>query len=350
MMSRLSHILVVLILLSVFACKDKKETSGKKTTAERPLPQVDGYIVKSESFAETIEVPGSIVANEVTEVHPEVPGRIVQLNVREGQQVARGTLLAKIFDGDLQAQLRKLQTQLEIAKVNEGRASKLLEIQGISRQDYDASLLTVRNIEADIAIIRTEISRTEVRAPFSGKLGLRDISPGAYVTQASVIATINQVSTLKIDFTVPEKYTSRIYNGLVVNFTVDGVDRQYSAKVVATESNVSVENRNLRVRAVVNSATQGLVPGAFAKVHVDFSPNAHAIFVPTNAIVPTARGKQVIVYTDGKALFNEVETGVRDSSRIEITKGLKQGDTVVVTGIMAMKPEGKIKINKIVNQ
>jgi membrane fusion protein, multidrug efflux system len=336
-----------IIALAIFACNHDKNDNAK--ARQKPVPKVDAYIVKTENFTEIIEVPGSVVANEVTEIHPEVSGRVVALNVREGQYVSKGSLLAKIYDADLQAQLHKLLAQLNIAKMNEQRASELLKIQGISRQDYDASLLNVRNIEADMAIIRTSIVRTEVRAPFNGKMGLKGISPGAYVTPSTVIATINQVSTIKIDFSVPEKYTGRIYDGQVVTFKVEGNNKEYSAKVKATESNVDITNRSLTVRAVVNSATTGLIPGVFAKVRVDFLPNPNAIFVPSQSLVSTARGKQVILFTGGNALFDNVETGIRDSSRVEVTKGLKSGDTILVTGIMAVKPNSKIEIRKIVN-
>lgn len=346
-LSKVYHTFFLVALFFLIACGAKKEEPKKPQ--QRPVPKVDGYIVRTESFAESIEVPGSIVANEVTEIHPEVSGRIIRLNVREGQFVSKGASLAKIYDGDLQAQLRKLQAQLAIANTNESRAAQLLKIEGISKQDYDATFLTVRNLQADIDIIRTEIAKTEVRAPFNGKMGLKEISPGAYVTPASVIATLNQVSTLKVDFSVPEKYTSRIASGQIVNFSIEGNDKVYTARVVATESNVNITNRSLTVRAVVNSGTQALLPGSFAKVTINFAPRANAIFVPSQAIVPTARGKQVIIYNNGKALFNNVEIGSRDSSRVEVTSGLKGGDTILVTGIMATKPDSKVEIRKIVN-
>ncbi|MGJ7032950.1 efflux RND transporter periplasmic adaptor subunit [Niabella hirudinis] len=346
-MNRFPTLLFLLLTLSILACNEKKKPapSGQKKDAAR----VDAFIVKTESFAENIETPGTIVANEVTEIHPEVSGRVVQLHLREGQFVSQGTVLAKIYDGDLQAQLKKLESQLAIAKVNEDRARQLVGIQGISKQDYDNSVLTLQNIQADMALIRTEISRTVVRAPFSGKMGLKAISPGAYVTPATVIATINQTSTLKIDFVVPEKYTTKIAAGQIVSFTVEGNNTNYTAKVMATESNVAVSNRSLTVRAQVTGPVQGLIPGAFAKVKIGFAPKNNAIFIPTQSILPTARGKQVILVSNGKALFSDVETGSRDSARIEITRGLKTGDTVLVTGVMATKPHAKVNINKIVN-
>lgn len=346
-----ASLIACLITATAFllSCGGGKKEDPKGAAKKRPSPKVDGYVIKTEAFSENIEVPGTVVANEVTEIHPEVSGRIVSLNVREGQYVGKGTVLAKIYDGDLQAQLRKLQSQLNTAKLNENRASQLLKIQGISKEEYDGTLLNVRNIEADMSIIRTEISRTVVRSPFSGKMGLKGISPGAYVTPAAVIATINQTSTLKLDFSIPEKYTSRISNGQIVTFTTEGNDREYSARVSATESNINEASRSLTIRSVVNSGMDGLVPGSFAKVKVRFAPKSNAIFVPANAIVPTAKGKQVIISIDGKAIFNDVQTGIRDSSRVEIMSGLKPGDTILVTGLMSTQPNDKINFGKIIN-
>ena len=148
-----------------------------------------------------------------TEIHPEISGRVVQLNVSEGRNVSSGSLLAKLYDGDLQAQLKKLQVQLQIANQNEQRSSQLLKIQGISQQDYDASLLNVNNIKADIEIIRTSITKTEIQCAINGKVGLKNISIGAFVTPTTIVATIQQNEILKLDFSVPEKYTSQIKTG-----------------------------------------------------------------------------------------------------------------------------------------
>ncbi|MFT4093673.1 MAG: efflux RND transporter periplasmic adaptor subunit [Niabella sp.] len=337
-----------MLCLLFTACGEKKSSSKNKGITKRAAPHLDAYIVKTEPYSARVEVPGSVVANEVTEIHPEVSGRVVQLHITEGAVVSSGALLAKIYDGDLQAQLRKLQSQLAIAKSNEERASQLLQIQGISKNDYDASLLNLNNIRADIDVVKTEISRTEVRAPFSGKIGLKNISPGAYVTPATVIAAINQVSDLKLDFSIPEKYISDITNGQNVDFTVQGNNQVYHATVYATQSNVQLENRSLVVRARVTGKKEGLVPGAFAKVRIDFSPDANAIFVPSQSVIPTIKGKQVVLYKTGKAFFADVEVGARDSARVEVTRGLKVGDTVLTSGVMSLNPDDKINIGKLV--
>jgi membrane fusion protein (multidrug efflux system) len=342
-------ILLIIILLASCGKKEKKRTEMAAGPNRQTVMRVDGYLVKPELFSENIEVPGSIVANETTEIHPEVSGRIVRLNVAEGKYVSRGTLLAKLYDGDLVAQLNKLQIQLSIAQKTEERQAQLLKIQGISQQDYDLSLLQVNNLRADIAIIRTSISKTEIRAPFGGRLGLKNISPGAYVTPATVIAIINQTDQLKLDFTVPEKYSGQIKTGQIVSFSYEGSTKKFGAKVIATESGVTENTRSLSVRAMVMAKDPGLLPGAFAKVELRFDPDPNAILVPTQAVLPQARGKKVIVYDNGIAKFTDVTTGTRDSARIQITEGLKLGDTIVVTGLLSVRPETSIQLNRIIN-
>ncbi len=337
----------------LFSCGNKSEKKQGPAPggggSRQMTMKVDGYVIKPQLFSENIEVPGSIIASETTEVHPEVSGRIVQLNVAEGRYVSKGTLLAKLFDGDLQAQLRKVEVQLSIAEKTEERQAQLLKIQGISQQDYDLSLLQVNSLKADIDILKTSIAKTEIRAPFSGRLGLRNISPGAYVTPASVIAIINQTDQLKLDFTIPEKYTGQIKLGQVVSFSYEGSLKKFNAKVTATESSVTETTRSLLVRSVVQGNDPGLLPGAFAKVQLSFAPDPNAILVPSQAVLPQARGKKVIVYNAGIAKFVDVNTGVRDSARVQITEGLKAGDTVVVTGLLSVRPESKIEIARIVN-
>jgi membrane fusion protein (multidrug efflux system) len=242
-----------------------------------------------------------------------------------------------------------LQVQLALAQKTEERQAQLLKIQGISQQDYDVSLLQVNSLKADIGIIQTSIQKTEVRAPFSGKLGLKDISPGAYVTPSSVIAVINQTDQLKLDFTIPEKYTGQIKIGQLVTFTYGGSTKELGAKVIATESNVTENTRSLTVRAQVIGKEASLLPGAFAKVKLSFDPDPNALLVPTQAILPQARGKKVILYKGGSAIFADVTTGTRDSARVQILDGLKPGDTIVVTGLLSVRPEAKITIGKIVN-
>lgn len=328
----------------------KKEAAAQQKAPQRPPARVDAFLVQTQTISESIEVPGTLVAGESTEIHPEVAGRVISLNVREGAYVGKGAVLAKLYDGDLQAQKRKLQVQLQMAQQTENRYQQLQKIGGISKQDYDVTALQVSNIRADLDIINTEIARTVIRAPFSGKLGLKEISIGAYVTPASIVTSIQKTSGLRIDFNVPEKYTSQIRTGQFINFTVEGSQRAYSAVVMATESGIAEDTRSLTIRAQVRGDETGLTPGGFAKVKLSFEPDANALMIPSQAIIPQARGKKVYLYRNGEASFVDVATGVRDSAMVQITEGLKAGDTVIITGLLGLKDKSKVVVKQITNK
>ena len=340
---------VFLLSVFIFSCGDtdrKKEAEqNQKSNAggnQRPPVRAQAITITTTTLFDNIEIPGTIVASESTELHPEVAGLITGIYFKDGAYTSKGATLFKLNDADLQAQLRKLQVQQSINRQNENRSSELLKIGGISRQDYDAAQLQVNSTSADIAIIQTQIAKTVIRAPFSGKLGFRIVSVGAYVSPATIMTTLSQTSNLKIEFTVPEKYIPQIKNGQFINFTVEGSGKKYAGRIIATESAIAQNTRSLQVRAIVQGDNGGLVPGGFAKITLDFAPDPTAIMLPTQAIIPQARGKKVYVYSGGVAKFVEVETGLRDSATVQITKGLKVGDTVLTTGLLSLRPDSKV--------
>jgi membrane fusion protein, multidrug efflux system len=336
------------VVTSIVACNSKKNGPGAANA--RPNPgtlAVEGFIVEPHSISDIIEVPGSLLPAEETAIRTETSGRVVQLNFKEGTTVNKGALLVKLFDQDLQAQLKKLQVQLQIAEKTEERQRELLEINGISQQDYDLSRLSVENLKADIQTTQIAISKTELRAPYTGNVGLRNVSLGAYLSPNEVVTTIRQVEELKLEFSVPEKYAREISKGSKIKFRVDGGKESHNAVVIATESGVDQATRTLRVRALVNEKHPELVPGIFARVILQLGNNAKALLVPTQAVIPQARNKQVILFRKDSANFTVVETGIRDSVFVQITEGLKEGDTVITTGLMAIRPNAKIRVSKV---
>lgn len=348
----IGFILLSSSIITSCGSKRKKEAVAQQKVAQQQKPpaRVDAFLVQTRTISESIEVPGTIVADESTEIHPEVSGRITNLYVKEGAYAGKGTVLAKLYDADLQAQKRKLQVQMQIAQQTENRYQELQKIGGISKQDYDVTRLNVSNLRADLDIINTSIAKTVIRAPFSGKLGLKEVSTGAFVTPTSIITSIQKASGLRLDFNVPEKYTGLIKNGQLVNFTVEGSDKTFAAIVAATESGIAQETRSLTIRAKVKGEEAGLIPGGFAKVKLSFEPDTNALMIPTQAIIPQARGKKVYVFKEGKANFTDVTTGVRDSAMIQIVSGLKPGDTVITTGLLGLKPDTKVIVGKIINK
>jgi len=341
---------VSLTVVVLASCNSKKDLAVAGARRQQGPLMVDGFVVRHRSISENIEVPGSLLPFEETQIRAEVGGRIVLLNIQEGATASKGTMLVKLFDKDLQAQLRKLEVQLQIKEKTQERSAELLKINGISQQDYDLSALDVENLRADIESTQIAISKTEIRAPYNGRVGLRNISLGSYISPSDIITTLRQVDQLKLEFSIPEKYAKEIVKSYKVTFKVDGGEQYHNATVIATENSVDQNTRTLRVKALVNEKHRELVPGVFAKVNLQLGKDDNALLVPSQAIIPAARNKQVILFRKDSALYTVVETGIRDSAFVQVVQGLKVGDTVVTTGLMAIRPNAKIKITRVTAQ
>ena len=324
--------------------KAPAKTTGNKFNT---VPVVEGFVVKPSVVTQTISISGTLKPFEETVLMPEVTGRVIRINLPEGKYVKQGTLLVKLFDDDLQASLKKLQTQLQIAEQTQKRQSELIKINGISQSDYDQAVLQVNSINADIEILKVQIRKTEVRAPFEGVIGLRSVSVGAEVSPGTALATLRTVEQLKLDFSVPEKYSSAVKAGMKVKFSVQGDDAMHDATVMATEEGIDVTTRNLKARAVVKNKDAALKPGAFANVELELGENKNALMVPTQAIIPQERTKQLIIAKNGKAQFVSVTTGVRQASTVEVLDGIAAGDTIVTTGLLFLKPGADLKFSKV---
>lgn len=340
-------VLSIIVILSACQSSGKEDKKPSAANALKPPSRVEGYIVTPTTLSQDIEMPGSLAPFEETELHPEVSGRVTAIYFKEGSNVGQGSPLVKLYDGDLQAQLSKLRIQLKVAEQTKLRYEALLKINGVSQQEYDLYDLSVNNIRADINIIQTSISKTTLRAPFSGRLGLRNISIGAYISPQTVISTLRKVNQLKLEFNVPEKYGSGIKPGSPVQFSIDNGDKKYTAKIIATENNITEDTRSLKVRAIVDKPDAQLIAGSFVKVEIGLGKNDAALMIPSQAVIPKARNKEVIVYRSGIAAVEKVTTGIRDSSKVEIISGLKAGDTILITGLLTIKPGAKIILNKV---
>ncbi len=349
------NLLSLIIFISFLSsCRDKTKKieppKGGSKLSDPPVLAVDGYVIRPAVLHSSIEVAGTLLPFEETEIHPEVSGKVTFLSIHEGAHVRKGTLLARLFDGDLQAELQKLKVQLQVAQKTEERQAQLLKIGGISQQDYDLSALDVSSIKADMQVLKASIDKTIIRAPFDGKIGFKNISIGAFITPTTVITTIRQDSKLKLEFSVPEKFTPKVRLGNVIDFTTESSNKKYEAKIYATESGITEENRSLKVHAVVENTDKNITAGSFAKVAFDMGNNNSAIMIPTEAVIPEARDKKVITFNGGLARFNVVITGTRDSARVEILSGLSIGDTVITTGLLSIKPGSKINLSYLNKQ
>ncbi|MDB5210153.1 MAG: efflux transporter periplasmic adaptor subunit, partial [Sediminibacterium sp.] len=209
-----------LALLLITACKSKKEPVNNGKPAAAPPVVVDVLIAKPQPITNSVEANGTVVANESVELHPEVSGRLTFLNIPEGAYIKQGTVIAKINDADLQAQLGKTKVALDLANKTEERLRKLLSIQGVNQADYDIAVNQINGYKADIIYTQSLIDKTVLKAPFSGVVGLRQVSLGAYVSPATILATLQQLDKIKIDFTIPEEYSNLIKKGSSVDVQV----------------------------------------------------------------------------------------------------------------------------------
>lgn len=335
---------IVTIIVISQGCKGKSSAAKPR---ENPPTIVDIMIARLQPISNTVEANGTVISNEFVELRPEVSGRLTYLNVPEGKFVKQGTVLARINSADLSAQIQKSKVQLDLALITEQRLKKLLDVNGINQSDYDAAVNTANSLKADMAYTQTLIDKTVIRAPFSGTIGLRQVSPGAYVSSATVIATIQQLGKSKIDFTLPEQYSNLIKVGATVDVEIDAASEvKEKATIIALEPQANTQTRNLSVRATLNKAVAN--PGAFVKVYVGGTGREKdAIMVPTNTIIPDDKNSQLIVVKNGKANFVNVKTGLRLADNIEITSGINAGDTVVVTGVLFARPNTALRIRSV---
>ena len=300
-------------------------------------------IAGNEDFASNIEVNGTVLSNELVDLHPEVSGRLIYLNVPDGGIVSQGTILAQINDADLQAQREQYKSQLDLAIKTEKRLSELLRVNGVNQADYDVAVNQVSTLEANLKYVDAQLDKTVIKAPFSGQLGLRLVSPGAYVTPQTILGTLGQTDKVKIDFSVPESYSSLIRKGNKVKVQTNDSKDSLTATITAIDPQINSVTRNIKARAFLDSGN--ILPGAFVKVLLD--KKRKAMIVPTNSIIPEAYLSQVVVVKNGKAVFKTVETNLRNATVIEIMKGLEPGDSIVVSGMLYVRPNAKVKIKRV---
>lgn len=315
--------------------------------SQRPM-NVNGIVVTPTNFANTLTVTGSIDPNEEVRIISEVSGIVKGIYFKEGSNVKKGQTLVKIDDSELRAQLAQVLTRQNLASENERRAGLLLKKEAISQEEYDIASADFRSAKSQTQLIRAQIAKTVVTAPFSGRIGLRSVSVGEYLTPAMPVSNLVNINPLKITFSIPEKYSSHVNVNTTITFTVAGSSKKYTANVYAIEPRIEAATRTLQLRARADNSSGQLVPGSFASISLPLTTIQNAILVPTEAIVPVQEGKKVFVADSGKVKEVMVETGTRTENNILITSGLSAGDTVLTTGIMAVKDGSKVKV-KVTN-
>lgn len=328
-----------LILPRVFS--ERQATSQPRSpaaAAARAPIEVDLFTVTESPLRETFTTVGSLLADEEVTVTAEIAGRVVELTFDEGTPVRRGDLLFRLNDAELRAQLERTRVRRELALTQEQRLERLYADRGISQDQLDQAVNERRVLDAEIDLIQAQLDKSSYFAPFDGVIGLRHVSLGAVVAPGTRVATLLRLNPIKLDFSLPERYRERVRPGIQVGFRLTGINRIFEGEVYAVEPRVDIATRSLSLRARAANPDGTLLPGGFASVEVLLDEIPNAIMIPTSAIVPGLNQRSVFVMIDGKAVPRLVETGQRFPHEIQILSGLKVGETVITSGLLALRP------------
>ena len=341
-------LLVLLVIVILPKILSSNESGNNTLPGGRPdmVVPVKAHIVSLETLSNSVYTTGTILANEEVELRSEVSGKIVKILFKEGSFVSKGDILIKINDADLQAQLRRAESKVKLSEEKESRQKQLRDGNLISQEEYDNTLGELNVNRADYDLIKAQIDKTEIRAPFSGIVGLRSVSKGSYVTTSTIMARLQNLSNIKVDFSIPERYFSSVKTNDKLEFKISGSSQIFKAKVYAIEPKIDPGTRTLQIRAICNIAYKELIPGAFANVELSLKQINDAILIPTVSIVPELKGQRVYLYKSGVVFPQNIEIGTREETRVQIVSGLSLGDTVITSGILQIRPKSKVKISK----
>jgi membrane fusion protein (multidrug efflux system) len=327
---------IILITSIIISCSSKASDSESTATASAPvgLP-VDVTVVAEASNQQTETVAGSVLPHRTVEVMSELSKKIVSVNFRDGAHVGAGRVLYKLDDADIRAKLRQLQAELHLAEIIEKRNNELLKTETIRQEDYDIALSKLQSLQAAKEILQVELSKTFVRAPFSGITGITKAYAGTLVSPGLPLVSLQEQAALKIQFTVSEKYLPLVKAGKKIQFSTELNDDKLTATVVSTEAAIDYQSRNITVNAAVTNADGKLKPGMSAKIYFNTSAdNSKAISIPTEALIPGGNGYSVFVVRNGAAKITPVKISNRNETSALISSGLNNGDTVMISNIL----------------
>ena len=325
--------------------KEMKEAPKEAGNRQSKALNVRAVVLSQQGLTDGIFVSGSLVPDEEVSLSFESSGKITDIFFKEGTHVQKGELLAKINDAPLQADLRKKQAQVKLMQDRLFRAKALLEKEAVSKEAFQEAEANLAALEAEIEGVEAQIEQTELRAPFSGIIGLRQVSVGAYATTTTKVATLTKTSPLKVEFNVPERYAGMLPEGTELTFTAEGDLTTRNAKVYASDSRVDPETRTFAIRAIYPNADEKLIPGRYVNVNLVTQRFENTLAVPSEAIVSEMGIDKVFVCKNGKAQPVEIAKGLRTDAMVQVLRGLVPGDTVITSGTMQLRSGQKVVVS-----
>jgi membrane fusion protein (multidrug efflux system) len=298
--------------------------------------------VVSAALREEVVAAGTLRANEIVTLRSEVAGRVVRVGFTDGARVAGGTVLIALDRSVLEAELQQVRAELALARSNFERTSELASRNFVSQSARDQAAANLKVIEARVQLAEARLAKLDVRAPFEGVMGLRNISPGDFIKDGNDLAVIEDIKTMKVDLRLPERYFGRVKPGQSVSITVDSLpDKTFTARLKAIDTQVDANGRSLLARGELGNPGGALRTGMFAKARVVLRDSPSALLIPEEAIVPMGQESFVYRIEEGKANRVPVKVGLRQDGRVEVVSGLKEGDTVVTAGQLRLQRDGQ---------
>ena len=344
-------IIIVIIIVGLILYPKLKQEENQPSMAspqEKSITPVEAKIINPERIENVIRVTGAIIANESVALNIEISGKIEKIYFQEGQRVKKGDLLLTINDDEIVAQLERLKYTQKLNEDMEYRMRQLLEKEAISREEYDISLTTLNTTLSDIKEREARIAKHKLYAPFDGIIGLRQISEGSYITSSDLIANIYNINPIKIEYSVPGKYTSIVNKGDSINFKVEASENVFIGTIYAIEPRIDPRTRTLQIRAICNNDKEVLIPGQFANIDYILNVLPDALMVPSESLIPELSGHKIFTYKNGQVNQEIVKIGIRTEKDVQITQGINPGDTVITTGILQIRQGMPVDIS-IVN-
>lgn len=299
---------------------------------------VEATKVALQPMPQAITAVGSLRSDESVTVRPEVGGRISEILFKEGQHVAKGTTLIRLDASVNAAEVQQAQANLKLAQSKYDRAVELSRENFISKQAKDEAENNLHVAEAAVALATARLAKMEIRAPFSGVIGLRVVSVGDYVKEGTDVVNLESIDALKVDFRVPEIYLSQVQTGQTLSISLDALPgKSFEGKVFALNPLLDSAGRSLVIRAVVSNPDRSLRPGMFARVKLITRDERNALVIPEQAIVPQGDEQYVYRIVDGKATRVKVAIGQRRDAKVEVLNGLAPNDVVVTAGQLKLR-------------
>lgn len=330
-----------LIIATFSACKEKNGNGNGNRGGG--VMEADYVVVKATGVANSISISGTLLPAETAMLSAQGSGKVIEIYFEEGQKVNKGQLLVRLDSREWMAQQKLMEAELETAQNDLTRKQELADIKGVSVAALDDAQLKISSIKASKTEIDVKLDYASIRAPFSGTIGLRNVSEGAYLSPGEPVAQLVQTDPIKLEFNVPEKYATQIAVGQKVSFTIAGNRDTFSGTVYAMEPSISANSRTLKVRAKVPNKNGELIPGAFAEISLGLDSIPDGLMIPTDAIVPRLNNQLVYKIVNGKAQEAEVVTGIRTSHTIQAVSGLSANDTIMISGLLQVRTDMPVK-------